>query len=208
MLCPSYFSDKIKIVSVVHNKLALKKGMLIKMTDNNEINFSKISELSYNTIPSFLSNALRDSKACFLSRGTLNKLAKCIESENASYTKITTGEHFSVRMMNCDDSHDIIFYYRINTEDGHPVDTGAQIIEKFEPDLGAEAYLLQFKIKKDVIYIIVQSIDEEYLFNNSKYLSSISTYTPNTCLVPELREKGLIDKGIDFLAKKLFKTKD
>ncbi len=175
---------------------------------NIETGFSNIGELRYNKMSVYHSEVLKQGKVGLFNKGMLKKIVASIEEGNASYIKINIGESFHTSMLSSNDGYDTYVYYRMKTEDDNFINKGVQVIDKFNPEDGSYAYLLQFKIKKTVYYIIVESVNQEYLLDNAKRLMSIDTNSTNTCVIPELREKSLIDKGIDALVNKFFKNKD
>ncbi len=174
--------------------------------ENIEMTFSTIAELHYTKMSPSYAEILKEGKVGLFNKGMLKKIVASIEEGNASYIKVILGKTFSIRMFSSyDDGYDIYIYSRMKTDNGVFIDTGVQLIDKFDPDVDTYAYLLQFKIKKAVYYIIVESLEQEYLLANAKRLMSIDTNSTNTYVVPELQEQPLIDKAIDALASKFFK---
>ncbi len=168
---------------------------MTQKADNRQVDFCKIEELDFAIIPGHFGDVLKKGKVGFLSKGIMKKLLKSIEEGNASYVKVKIGQEFSIKRLASDDSgFDIYCYRRINTQDDVVVDMGVQLIDKFKPYDHSEGYLLRFKINKDIRYIVVESIEEEYLLNNTKGLSSIDTNQSNNYIIPELREESLLDK--------------
>ncbi len=175
----------------------------------SEISISKISELGYRPLPEYLADILKKGKASFLGRGDLKKICKSIAEGNGSYLKITIEDDYINRIVGSEPGDDDLYrYYRLKTSDDCIIDTGVQAINKFNPNIGDVAYLLQFKVKKDILYLVVASIDEDYLFSNTKGLSAIDTTYTNTSTIPELSEKDRLEKGIEALTNMLFKNKN
>ncbi len=175
-----------------------------------ELNLTNINELNYAIVPDSLAAVLKKGKASFLNKGVLKKLIKSIETNTVQYVKIYVAEPFFIETLSSsyDEGYDTYAYSRMRTESGSLIDMGVQLMYKYTPEIGSTAYLLQFKIKKDIRYIIVESMDQEYLLNHTKELSSIEMSSSNMHMIPELEEEGLLDKGIRAIKNKWFNKKE